>query len=97
MLQPILDRIHLDSLGSIEYYRKMAAQSGFKEIQIEDLSENLDVHYGRVLQELTAQHHALIQVCTEEYLVSMKVGLQYWVQAGKSGHLSWGILHFQRD
>ncbi len=97
VLQPILDRIHLDSLGSIEYYRQLAAQLGFQEIQIEDLSENLAAHYGRVLQELTVQHHALIQVCTEEYLASMKVGLQHWVQAGKSGHLSWGILHFQRD
>ena len=74
----------------------MAAQLRFKEIRIEDLTANLAVHYGRV-QELTEQHHALIQVCTEEYWAAMKVGLQHWVQAGKSGHLSWGILHFQPD
>jgi len=97
VLQPILDRIHLDSLGSIEYYRKVAAQLGFKEIRVEDLSENLAAHYGRVLQELTAQHHALIRVCTEEYLANMKVGLQHWVNAGKAGHLSWGILQFRKD
>jgi sarcosine/dimethylglycine N-methyltransferase len=97
VLQPILDRIHLDSLGSIEYYRKLAAKMGFKEIRIEDLSSNLAAHYERVLQELAAQHHTLIRVCTEEYLANMKVGLQHWVKAGKAGHLSWGILHFQRD
>ena len=97
VLQPILDRIHLDSLGSIEYYRQLAAQVGFKEIRVEDLTPNLTAHYGRVLQELVAQRHALIRVCTEEYLSNMKIGLQHWVDAGKAGHLSWGILQFRKD
>src|SRR5690606_26415765 len=60
VLQPILDRIHLDSLGSIEYYRKLATQIGFQEIQVEDLSSNLPAHYGNVLRELEAQHQTLI-------------------------------------
>ena len=97
VLQPILDRIHLDSLGSIESYRELAAQLGFKEIRVEDLTPNLTAHYGRVLQELVAQRHALIRVCTEEYLSNMKIGLQHWVDAGKAGHLSWGILQFRKD
>ena len=97
VLQPILDRIHLDSLGSIEYYRKLAAEVGFREIRVDDLSSNLVVHYGRVLQELLAQRHTLIRVCTEEYLGNMKTGLQHWVDAGKAGHLSWGILQFQKN
>lgn len=97
VLQPILDRIHLDSLGAIDYYRKLATRIGFKEIRVEDLSANLTAHYGRVLQELVAQRHALIRVCTEEYLANMKIGLQHWVDAGKSGHLSWGILQFRKD
>jgi sarcosine/dimethylglycine N-methyltransferase len=97
VLKPILDRIHLDSLGSIEYYQQLANDLGFKEVQIVNLSQNLPAHYSRVLQELVAQHHTLIRVCTEEYLASMKVGLQYWIDAGMAGHLTWGILHFQRD
>lgn len=70
-----LDRIHLDSLGSIEYYRNLATKLGFKEIRVEDLSSNLATHYGRVLQELSAQRQTLIRVCTEEYLANMKMGL----------------------
>jgi sarcosine/dimethylglycine N-methyltransferase len=97
VLQPILDRIHLDSLGSIEYYRSLATKLGFKEIRVEELSSNLATHYGRVLQELSAQRQNLIRVCTEDYLANMEVGLQHWVNAGNAGHLSWGILHFQRD
>jgi SAM-dependent methyltransferase len=97
VLQPILDRIHLDSLGSIEYYQQLAKDLGLKEVGITDLSKNLPAHYARVQQELVAQHSTLIRVCAEEYLANMKVGLQHWVDAGIAGHLTWGILHFQKD
>jgi sarcosine/dimethylglycine N-methyltransferase len=97
VLQPILDRIHLDSLGSIEYYQKLAKDLGLKEVGIMDLSKNLPAHYSRVLQELVAQQHTLIRVCAEEYLANMKVGLQHWVDAGIAGHLTWGILHFKKN
>ena len=97
VLKPILDRIHLDSLGSIEYYQQLAKDLGLKEVGVTDLSKNLPAHYARVLQELVAQHNTLIQVCAEEYLANMKVGLQHWVDAGIAGHLTWGILHFQKD
>jgi len=97
VLKPILDRIHLDSLGSIEYYQQLAKDLGLKEVRIVDLSSNLPEHYSRVLQELVAQHHTLIRVCAEEYLANMKVGLQHWVDAGMAGHLTWGILQFQKN
>ena len=97
VLQPVLDRIHLDSLGSSEYYQQLAEDLGLKEVRIVDLSPNLPAHYGRVLQELVAQHHTLIRVCTEEYLAGMKVGLQHWIDAGMEGHLMWGILQFRKD
>jgi len=96
MLKPILDRIHLDSLGSIEYYQQLAKDLGLKEVRIVDLSSNLPAHYSRVLQELVAQHHTLIRVCSEEYLANMKMGLQHWIDAGMAGHLTWGILKFQK-
>jgi len=95
-LQPILDRIHLDSLGSIEYYQQLAKDLGLKEVEIMDLSKNLPAHYARVLQELMAQHNMLIRVCAEDYLANMKVGLHHWVDASTAGHLTWGILHFQK-
>lgn len=97
VLKPILDRIHLDTLGSIEYYQQLAKDLGLKEVRIVDLSSNLPAHYSRVLQELVAQHHTLIRVCSEEYLANMKVGLQHWIDAGMAGHLTWGILQFQKN
>ena len=96
VLQPILDRIHLDSLGSIAFYRKVASERGFREMQILDLSKHLAAHYGKVLQEIEANYSNLIRVCSEDYIQKMKLGLQHWIDGGQSGNLTWGILHFQK-
>ena len=96
VLQPILDRIHLDSLGSIPRYKDMLLGLGFKELEIVDLSENLSAHYERVLEEVLASQWNLLRVCSEDYIERMKTGLQHWIDGGKGGHLTWGILHFQK-
>ena len=95
-LQPILDRIHLDSLGSVALYKEMLLDLGFKELEIFDLSEQLHRHYARVLEEVHANQWNLLKVCSEDYIERMKTGLQYWINGGTNGHLSWGILHFQK-
>jgi len=96
VLQPILDRIHLDTLGSIQTYRRIAVSVGFEEIEVLDLSEHLPTHYARVREEITPNYSTLLQTCTEEYLERMKLGLQHWVDAGDAGYLSWGILSYRK-
>lgn len=96
-LQPILDRIHLDSLGSLAFYRKIASRLGLEEVQWTDLSPQLGTHYANVLQAVEANWENLIRACSEDYLNRMKVGLQHWVDGGKAGNLQWGILHFRKS
>lgn len=93
-LKPVLDRIHLDSLGSFAFYRRAAADRGWKEAGIEALSENLTAHYSRVKAELEAREEELDAFCSRDYRVRMKEGLQHWIDAGQRGDLAWGILHF---
>ncbi len=95
-LQPILDRIHLDSLGSIQQYKEILLSLGFKQLQIINLSEQLSTHYGQVLSTVEANHFNLTRVCSDEYIQKMKVGLKHWVDGGIAGNLTWGILHFQK-
>ncbi len=95
-LKPILDRIHLTSLGSIETYRKLASRVGLEEVEWIDLSVHLTNHYGRILQEMEGKYDTLRTNCSEDYLERMKVGLQHWVDGGKAGYLKWGILHFRK-
>lgn len=95
-LQPILDRIHLDSLGSLETYRKLATVLGLEEVEWTDLTPQLSNHYAHVLKEVEEKFENLSRSCSEDYLNRMKVGLKHWVEGGKSGNLAWGILHFKK-
>jgi len=96
VLQPILDRIHLDTLGSIGFYRQTATALGLTEVDVTELTPQLVNHYSRVLDELNRRHDELVQVCGPDYLERMKTGLGHWVDGGRKGYLSWGILHFRK-
>jgi glycine/sarcosine/dimethylglycine N-methyltransferase len=52
VLQPVYDRIHLQSLGSFGFYRETAEKLGFETLDMVDLTPNLRNHYARVGEEL---------------------------------------------
>ncbi len=94
VLQPILDRLHLDSLGSPDYYLRTAHEVGLRELGFRDHSKHLPTHYARVLQETGQQEEELSKTVSKDYLERMKKGLGHWVEGGRKGHLTWGIFHF---
>ncbi len=96
VLAPILERIHLDSLGSFAGYRGTARRLGWQELAVVDLSSHLATHYARVLQELEERWQELEERCGRDYLEAMKTGLGHWIDGGRVGHLEWGILHFRK-
>ena len=96
VLQPILDRIHLETLGSPAFYRETAKKYGLVEIGFEDHSHQLPRHYGRVLQETKASEPSLEVLISAEYIERMKTGLQHWVNGGNNGYLAWGIFRFRK-
>jgi sarcosine/dimethylglycine N-methyltransferase len=96
VLQPILDRIHLTSLGSPKFYREAARACGLEEVGFDSHTEQLVTHYSRVLQETGAREHELAGSVSREYIEQMKKGLQYWIDGGRAGHLAWGIFRFRK-
>lgn len=96
VLQPVLDRIHLDSLGSFGFYRQQAERLGWQEIGIEDLTYQLIRHYQRVRDELANQRENLTEYVSREYIERMDQGLGNWIHAGRNGYLAWGIMHFRK-
>jgi sarcosine/dimethylglycine N-methyltransferase len=96
VLQPVLDRIHLDSLGSFAFYRQQAQRLGWEEIAVIDHSQQLVNHYTRVRQELAKRKEELADRVSSEYIDRMIQGLGHWIDAGDSGYLAWGILHFRK-
>lgn len=96
VLQPILDRIHLETLGSPKFYRETAKKNGLEEIDYEDHAHQLPRHYGRVLEETKRREASLEGEISPEYIERMKTGLQHWVNGGNNGYLAWGIFRFRK-
>lgn len=96
VLEPVLDRIHLDTLGSFAFYRQQAERLGWEEVKVVNLTPQLVNHYTRVREELTRRHDELSNKLSTEYVERMIQGLGHWITAGKNGYLSWGIMHFKK-
>ncbi|WP_462321044.1 class I SAM-dependent methyltransferase [Halochromatium sp.] len=96
VLQPIFDRIHLSSLGSFAFYRSQAKRLGWEEVEVVDLTENLITHYARVADTLREQRESLKGKVSDDYVERMLTGLGHWVEGGRNGYLSWGIMHFRK-
>lgn len=97
VLQPILDRIHLETLGSPGFYREQGQRLGLEEIEFDEQTAQLTQHYWRVLKELEAREQEVRDAgVSQAYIDRMKKGLQHWVDGGKKGYLAWGIFHFRK-
>jgi sarcosine/dimethylglycine N-methyltransferase len=96
VLGPVLARIHLDQMGSFSFYQDIGEKKGLHLISKEDLTRHLVTHYARVAEETQANYKTMCNVASKDYIDRMLTGLQHWVEAGKNGYLSWGILHFKR-
>ncbi len=96
VLKPILDRIHLATLGSPGFYRATLAELGFREVRFVPMVEHLRHHYHRVGQDLKARRAALGQSVSDAYVETMLRGLQHWVDGADRGYLTWGIFQFEK-
>ncbi len=96
VLQPVLERIHLDTLGSFAFYRQEAERLGWEVVNIEDLTYQLVRHYSRVRENLITRRDELESHVSSEYIERMIVGLGHWIDAGNNGYLAWGIMHFRK-
>ena len=95
-LRPVLDRIHLESMGSVADYKAFAADLGWSVQSVDLHNHQLVNHYSRVRAELRSRESDLREHCSAEYMDRMQKGLGHWIEAGKQGRLEWGILHFRK-
>lgn len=96
VLQPVYDRLSLQSLASFAFYKEYLAKQGFDEVQCLAFTDQLRNHYVQVGQELKARAPGLVEDISKEYIETMLVGLDNWVKAAETGYLAWGVLHFKK-
>jgi sarcosine/dimethylglycine N-methyltransferase len=95
-LKPVLERIHLPSMGSIALYSGYADRLGWETVGIDAMPNAIVKHYSSVLKELESREAELSESISANYIARMKKGLQHWIDAGRKGLLDWGILHFRK-
>lgn len=95
VLQPILDRIHLETLGSFEFYDRELTKRGFEKVEVRNLTHQLRRHYWRVGEELKANYERLAKGASQSYLDNMIKGLQHWVDGADKGYLAWGVMQYR--
>lgn len=96
VLKPVLERIHLDSMGSVAKYRQMAKDLGWEEVQVEEMPEQLVNHYSSVRKLLQEKYEGLKDKISTAYMDRMIEGLGHWVEKGGQGYLNWGYIHFRK-
>ena len=96
VLEKVLARIHLEELGSVAGYLRMADGADLERVFVRELPEQLVIHYSRVLSELTNRYDEMIEKSHKTYIDNMITGLNHWIEAGKKSYLNWGILQFQK-
>ena len=85
-LKPVLERIHLESMGSVECYGNYARELGMETIEVLQMPEQLVNHYSAVLHNLESRHDELKDVCDPAYLERIQNGLKHWIDAAKTMH-----------
>lgn len=96
VLQSILDRIHLSTLGSPEFYRNTLHALGMTEVSFDEHTQQLINHYSSVLQETKNRQAELEKAVSTGYIERMKKGLSHWIEGGKKNYLCWGIFVFSK-
>lgn len=94
VLDPILSRIHLQNLGSPNFYQTECGKHGITLVGYEEATEQLINHYYRVLQETIARKSEIEESISPDYITRMMKGLEHWIEGGRRNHLSWGIFQF---
>jgi sarcosine/dimethylglycine N-methyltransferase len=97
VLQPILDRIQLATLGSPGFYREELGKRGFRDNGFHELTHQLRTHYARIRQELIDHYDEAVARSGQTYVDNMIKGLQHWVDGADKGYLAWGIMDFQLE
>lgn len=96
VLQPVYDRLSLDSLASPAFYLHSFGSKGYTDLGTRELTHQLRAHYATVKASLENRYQELSGDISKAYLDRMIQGLGHWVAAADKGYLAWGILHLRK-
>lgn len=95
LMEVMMSRLSLSSLGSVESYTSAFVGRGFRDLGYWDGFENFATHYRKVGDELERKRKGM-QGVDEAVIEKQAVGMRNWVRAAEEGCVDWGIFCFGR-
>lgn len=88
--------VDIKSLASVKTYRVIAKDTGFDEIQVLEMPDQVTRQYQKTLDSMELNFDTLLKYCDQEFLEYQRVRLRNWIAIGNQGYLNWGFLHFRK-
>ncbi|NEP10015.1 MAG: methyltransferase domain-containing protein [Symploca sp. SIO2C1] len=95
LLQPAFERLGIDNMGSLSFYRQTAKALGFEELNFIDLSQNVPIHYRRFGEEVRKRYKEVVEITSTEFAQKTLKSIEPWIEYYQQGYMQWGILHFR--
>lgn len=95
LLQPAFERLGIDNMGSLSFYRQTAKELGFEELHFIDLSPNVPIHYRRFREEVRKRYEEVVNITSAEFAQKTLKSIEPWIEYYQQGYMQWGILHFR--
>ncbi len=95
-IRPLLTRLAAPALSTPGQYQKLLSQVGLTEVDFEELSRQLRIHYTRLTEEAQRFHAEPDGAVSPGYLAKVRENLPLWQRACRDGLLVWGIYHCRR-
>ena len=95
LLQPAFERLGIDNMGSLSFYRQTTKELGFEELHFIDLSPNVPIHYRRFGEEVRKHYEEVVSITSTEFVDKTLKSIEPWIEYYQQGYMQWGILHFR--
>ena len=95
LLQPAFERLGIEDMGSLSFYRQTAKELGFEELNFIDLSPNVPIHYRRFGEEVKKQYEEIVKITSTEFVQKTLKSIEPWIEYYQQGYMQWGIFHFR--
>ncbi|KAI4232137.1 MAG: hypothetical protein L6R40_007502 [Gallowayella cf. fulva] len=97
LMRHMLERLHLSSLGTRDFYISEFKERGFKDLGYWDGKDHFATHYRRLGEELDRRKEELLGEGVDPSVVERHTGgMKRWVEAKEKGCVDWGIHCFGR-
>ena len=81
---------------SVKSYKRLTLRRELENVYAREFSDDLITHYKKIKETLNNQSSKLEKKTSASFVKGRKKGTQLLLDAAEKGHLSWGILQFQK-